>query len=205
MLTAGLLISLLLQPLAASAASRPSRRSIRDAARAVDVRNPYMLTINELSLDRTFEDRDSGVKIQYPSMWEMQQVNEYNPPLTLVVIFLSDIESKPNLRQNINLVIEDLPTVLSLPEYTDIGIEMEREFFDDYTLLQSEPMKIAGIYPAQRVRFAASLNGGDTMMFEQVWMLKGKQAHVWTFADSSDMFYKHVGNFHRMLNTVTVR
>jgi hypothetical protein len=43
------------------------------------------------------------------------------------------------------------------------------------------------------------------MTFEQIWMLRGNTAHVWTFADSTSTFSKNVRTFYRMLDTLTVR
>ena len=166
--------------------------------------NPDRVRMREISLDRTFVSDETGVKIQYPSSWQRLDLMQETPPLTLVTMFLSNEEHPTGVRQNINLVVEDLPSALSLPEYTDLGIAMEKEFFDHYAVLKSEDVLLAGAYHAHRVFFTASLNGGD-MTFEQIWLLKDKKALVWTFADSADVFGQHVTTFERMMDTMTVR
>lgn len=182
---------------------RPSRRLVREALREVDVRTPEMLTLREVSLDRTFESSEFGVKIQYPPSWERDDVLQSTPPLTLVVMFLSNEQRPTGIRQNINLVIEDLPSEMTLAEYTELGIAMERDFFENYTLLKSDDVTIAGTYRGHRVQFTAVLSGG-AMTFKQVWILRGNKAHVWTFADSVEVFDEHVKTFERMLDTLTL-
>lgn len=189
-----------------TALERPSRRSIRAAARQGITRNPAMLSILDTPLDRTFEDAGFGVKIQYPSSWERLDLLQRTFPLTLVTMFLSREQYPAGIRQNINLVVEDLPSALTLAEYTELGVRMEREYFERYALLRSEDILLAGTYRAHRVLFTASSGaGGSRMTFEQIWMLRGKQAYVWTFADSADAFDDHVMTFERMMDTVTVR
>ncbi|NOS68141.1 MAG: hypothetical protein HOO67_07340 [Candidatus Peribacteraceae bacterium] len=183
---------------------RPSRRVIRETAREATVWNPQMLSINELPLDRTYESAAFGVKFQFPSAWEHVNEPQETPPLTLVTMFLSRDERPAGFRQNVNMVIEALPSDMSLAEYTDMGIRIERDFFDHYALLQSEDITLAGFYLAHRVVFSASLDNGD-MTFEQIWLLRGRQAYVWTFADSTEAFDEHVGTFEKMMDTLTVR
>lgn len=185
-------------------AGRPSRRGIRETARTVTVWNPEMITIREVSLDRTFESALAGVRIQYPSSWERSDLLQSNPPLTLIVMFLSPKESSLDLRQNINLVLEDLPAAMTLAEYTQLGIAMEKDFFDDYEVVESKDILLAGAYRAHRVIFTARTPEGD-MTFEQLWTLRGNVAHVWTFADSASTFEQNVGTFERMMDTLTVQ
>ncbi|MSR87288.1 hypothetical protein EXS70_03905 [Candidatus Peribacteria bacterium] len=183
---------------------RPSRRVIRASVRETYPQNTDRPTISEVQLDRTFEDSSLGVKIQYPSSWSRQDLMEKTPPLTLVVMFLSPEEHPVDLHQNINLVVEDLPTDMTLAQYSELGLEMERKFFDEFLLLESQDIILAGMYRAHRVVFTASLAGGE-MTFEQIWLLRGKTAHVWTFADSADVFEEHLNTFERMMDTLTVR
>ncbi len=184
--------------------ARRSARTIRAEVHESDTfRNPFQPTVRGVALDRTFTSRQYGLKMQYPSAWERQDLMQSTPPLTLVVMFLAR-EERENVRQNVNLVAEELASTMSLAEYTELGIAMEREFFDRYALLRSEDMRIAGVYPGHRVVFTASLNGGD-MTFEQVWVLRGRTALVWTFADAADTFEENVKTFERMLDTLTLQ
>ncbi len=213
------LLASLLMPFAVSAASltpqynaathtlqRPSRRTLRNSVQEGLSRLSRLPSINEVPLDRTYVSSDYHVKIQYPSSWEREDPMQSTPPLTLVVMFLSRNDRSAAVRQNINLVVEDLPTEMTLAEYTKLGIEMEQKFFGQFVLRQSSDIVLAGgAYRAHRIIFSASLNGGDVMTFEQIWMLKGRTAHVWTFADKAEVFEDHVRTFERMMDTLTVQ
>ena len=187
-----------------SRVTRTTSRSIRSAARAVTAPNPHRITIRDIPLDRTFSGPEFGVKIQYPSSWERHDLLQRTEPLTLVTMFLSREQRPLGIRQNINLVVEDLPTEMTLASYTELGIRMEQDYFDSYELLQSEDILLAGTYRAHRVVFTGSLNGGE-MTFQQVWMVRGKQAYVWTFADSTEAFDDHVVTFEKMMDTMIMQ
>ena len=163
-----------------------------------------MRALQETVLDGTFTSADLGVKMQYPTLWERSDLVKSTPPLTLVVMFLSPRETSSDVRENVNLVTEKLPSALTLPEYTDLGIAIERGFFSQYTLRISDDIVIAGVYRSHRVIFTATLSGGK-MTFEQIWMVRGKTAYVWTFADTAEKFDEHVGTFERMLDTLVMQ
>ena len=182
---------------------RPSRRSLRAHVRESSALNLQNRSTNDVSLDRTFSDAGGSVKIQYPSSWERQDLNEHTPPLTLTVMFLSRDDRSDGVRQNVNLVVEDLESAMTLPQYTELGIKMEREYFGTIDLLTSDDILVAGTYRSHRIIFTAELSGG-TMKFEQIWMLRDKKAHVWTFADTEDLFDAHVKTFERMMDTLVV-
>lgn len=183
---------------------RPSRRSIMTAARQPVARNPAMISVRDIRLDRTFSSAEFGTKMQYPSSWERFDLFQRTFPLTLVTMFLSQEQRPSGIRQNINLIVEDLPSEMTLAEYTDLGIRMERDYFERYALLLSEDILLAGAYRAHRVLFTASLDGGN-MTFQQIWMISGRRAYVWTFADSAEAFDDHVMTFERMMDTITVQ
>lgn len=187
------------------ALTRPSRRQIRSQILELNPRNTSQRsTISEVTLDSTFANADFGIKIQYPSLWQRLDLMEYTPPLTLVSMFLADTKSIADIRQNINLVVEDLPEgTLSLAEYSELGVAMTRKYLDRFVLVSRNDIIVAGAYRAHRVIFTASASGD--MMFEQIWMLRGRTAHVWTFADSATTFEKNVKTFERMMDTITVQ
>lgn len=182
---------------------RPSRRLLRHQARIPVTRNPRLLTVSALPLDAVYENSALGLKLQYPSAWERQDLMEHSPPLTLVAMFLSRT-STDDVRQNINLVIEDLPRPMSLAEYTEIGIDTEREIFDEFVIVESAEIPFLGSERAHRVIFTAPANG-RTMAFGQLWTVRDRRAYVWTFADTAQSFEKHYPTFERMMDTLTMR
>lgn len=181
---------------------RPSRRFLRTTARmpVTDVVNKP--TIQYIPLDGAFQNAVYGVSVSYPKSWEVQSVPQSTPPLTLVAAFLSP-RAGGAVRQNVNLVIEDLPEVMTLDDYSKQGIEIEKNMLGQFTLLSSENISFFGVERAQRVTFTAT-SGGNNLKFQQIWFIRGRRAYVWTFADRSDTFGQNLPTFERMMDSFLI-
>ncbi len=208
-LLSSLLAVLLLTPVSMFAAEkrgtdlvRVSPRTAQQRARAPR-RTPERPTMMAVRLTRVFHSDGYRFSMRYPDKWEVNGSPENEPPLTMVVMFLSPETRPGDIRENVNLVAEDLPTALTLEEYTRLGITTEQQFFNDYHLLSSQNTRLAGAWPAHRVVFAASHNS-IPMMFTQIWTVRGREAFVWTFADIAETFPKNVQVFERMLESITM-
>lgn len=181
---------------------RPGRRFLRSTARAPITAVISKPTIQNVPLDAGFHSSEYGIRVSYPKSWELQSTPESTPPLTLVAAFLSPV-GLSSVRQNVNLVIEDLPTTMTLEEYTAKGLEIEKNMLNSFSLTSSENISFFGRERAQRVMFTAA-SGTQKLMFSQIWFLKGKRAYIWTFADKSDSFYKNLSTFERMMDSFLI-
>ncbi len=181
--------------------SRTLRKSIYEAAAARKAK----LVKSSATLDATYKNDTYGVQVSVPSTWDKRELNQEEESLTLVVMFLSPSVKAGLIRQNINLVVEELANKkMTLNEYTEMGIEKEKGFFDSFVLESSVRTIVAG-KAAQRVIFSADLNGQE-MKFEQIWFFTAPgKVHVWTFADSQENFAAHVTLFEHMMASMTVK
>ncbi len=186
-------------------ASRMSRRTLRATVREERVMRSERPRAALVPLSGEFSDIQSGVSIRYPLQWERQNLWEQDGALTLAVLFLSPLDASGTtlIRQNINLVMEDIPKQMTLQEYTAAGIRNEELLLPEFQLISSQRSVIAG-YPGQRVRFTARTDSG-TMGFEQIWILRNGVAHIWTFADAAETFNANLVTFDAMLDTLIVR
>lgn len=184
---------------------KQSRRVIRETARRQIWRNPAILTFGEARLDSLYENDEFRLRIRYPSSWERTDLNEREETLTLPVMFLGPEEPGKALKQNINLVIETLPSPMTLSQYTELGLRNERAFFQEFALLSSETVPVGGSHRGQRVVFTASADPSAPMKFAQVWFVLGNLAYVWTFADDARTFDRNIATFERMLDSFIVR
>lgn len=183
---------------------RQGRRSVREAARRPIWRNPSQLRFATAPLTAFYENEEFRLSIRYPSDWERSNINEREGALTLPVMFLSPTTTAA-VRQNINLVVEELDSPLSLAEYTALGIKNEEMFFTDYALVSSTNVPVGGTQRGQRIIFTASTDAGVRMKFAQVWLVRGTKAYVWTFADDAAAFDRNIGTFERMLESFILR
>ena len=190
-----------------AAATRQSRRTLRQNVREESAQREQRRKVSAfIGLSEIYENKDVGVQIRYPKGWEKEEPLTHEENLTLAVIFLSPgPQNTDAFRENINLVIEALPSLdISLNDYTMAGLQKELSLFNEYTLLDSRTIAL-GNRPAQRIFFTAATNLGQLMKFEQIWYQRGMTMHVWTFADGADVFDAHAATFERMLDTLIIR
>ncbi len=185
----------------ARVSSRTLRKSVYEAAAARKAK----LVKSSATLDATYKNDAFGVQLDVSSAWDKRDLNQVEGNLTLVVMFLSPSVKGETIRQNINLVVEDVADRnMTLNEYTEMGLEKEKSFFDSFVLESSVRTVIAG-KAAQRVVFSTDLNG-QKMKFQQVWFFTAPgKVHVWTFADSQQNYAAHVTLFEHMMASMTVR
>ncbi len=180
-----------------------SRRTLRKQMQALFDARATMRAESDIPLKSVYQSSDYNLSIRYPDQWQQKELQQKSDNLTLLVMFLSPLEGADTVRENVNVVIEDTAsTPVSLQQYSALGIQKEEAFFTSFHLFDSEDVTIAG-RPAHRVTYTATFQR-QTLKFRQVWMLRGTQAFVWTFADTPEFFDAHVGIFERMLGTLTM-
>lgn len=180
---------------------RPSRRFIRTTARNPVSTVTNKPTISYVPLEGMFHSADYGVRVSYPRGWELQSQAQSTPPLTLVAAFLSPRTT--TVRQNVNLVIEDLASPMTLEEYTRQGIDIEKNMLSGFSLISNDNISFFGKERASRIRFSAT-SGTDSLLFEQIWFIRGKRAYVWTFADKQSTFPQNISTFERMMDSFLI-
>lgn len=177
-----------------------SRRTLRGNVRQNAMAQSRKRLAAAIPLPGSYHSSVAGISIRYPANWQVQDLMQIEGNLTLVVMFLSPGELF-HVRENANLVLEDLPDGnTTLDEYSILGITKEAEMFENFTLLSNERTVLAG-QPAQQVSFRATANGLD-MTFRQLWFFRRGQAHVWTFADETSRFAGHVPTFEAMMESL---
>ena len=125
----------------------------------------------------TYTNYTAGIKIQYPSNWQLQRPD--NPFDTLR--FISPA------RGILGIQVSDIPPDVSLAQEATAGVNMLSKSFDNFTLASSTPTTIAGGNPAQRIEYTAKQDQVD-LRFIQVVTLKGGKEYIITFGAPIDRF-----------------
>jgi hypothetical protein len=181
---------------------RPTARFVRYSGRNPVTALRQKNTIVNTPLDAEYRNQALGVQVNYPSSWEIQDTPQDEHPLTLVVAFLSP--SQGGVRQNVNLVIEELEKEMTLSEYTAQGLDVEKKILGDFQLIDTQNISYLGMERATLVRFSA-VSDGRPMHFEQIWFLRGRKVYVWTYADKKESFRSGLQIFERMMDSFTVQ
>jgi len=201
-------LTLLLGPSSPSIHAAGSPRLIRAAARSSRRDAVYRAGfVYTDALRNPYRNNRFGFDIRYPDGWEVQHaLQQQGGGLAAAVFFLSPFDEKTDVaRENINLVVEDLPSsAFSLETYTTIALANVEAVFTRYTLTASQELLLQGMR-AQRVTYEGGFGDGEPVAFEQIWFLRDGRAHVWTLAATPQTFDAHSLIFRQMMETLNFR
>ncbi len=125
----------------------------------------------------TYTNSTAGIKIQYPSNWQLQHPD--NPFDTLR--FISPAGGI------LGIQVSDIPSDVSLAQEATAGVNILNRTFNGFSLASSTPTTIAGGIPAQRIEYTAK-QGQLDLMFIQVVTIKGGKEYILTFGAPKDQF-----------------
>jgi len=135
------------------------------------------MTTNSTTALLTYTNSTAGIKIQYPSNWQLQRPD--NPFDTLG--FVSPAGGI------LGIQVSDIPLNVSLAQEATAGVNMLSKSFDNFSLASSTPTTIAGGNPAQRIEYTAR-QGQLDLRFIQVVTIKDGKEYILTFGAPKDQF-----------------
>ncbi len=160
------------------------------------------------ALQQIYRNNQYGFSVRYPQAWTMQESRQLKgSSLSTIVLFLSPLETEKDAsRENINIVIENLPSAtMTLDAYTEAALENEKAVFDgQYTVLASHDIPL-GDMTAHRLAFIGRIGDGGPVWFEQIWFIRNGAAHVWTLAALEGSSDRYAQIFRGMLDTIAFR
>lgn len=135
-----------------------------------------------------YVNKEKGFSITFPKNWETKE-----GIAGAVVASLSPRESdSDNFRENVNIVIEDLPKDLTSEEYYQAGIVNLRKV-PEFKEEQKGKMSIDGKEAVWLIASHKSSNVSAKMI--QYYVIKGKRAYVITGTALADTFGKYKPQF----------
>jgi hypothetical protein len=141
----------------------------------------------------TYQNFKAGIKIKYPSDWQVRE----DP--NLVAIFTS-------ANATLNIGVEDLPTkTISLNRYTYAALSKLRSV-QDFNMTESEDTTLAG-FPAHKIIYTTMFQGSAgiyPLKTMQVWTVKDGKAYIVTFGTLLDQFSESLADAQTMLNSFEI-
>lgn len=122
-----------------------------------------------------YDDMGSGVRIKYPSSWNMlEQLGNISGNNILVDLYHTGINGTLGYSENANVVLSSSDRVEreSLNEFTNSTIRDLAETLSNFTLEESDSTIISGL-PAHKITYTIAGNQSEV-----------KQTQVWTFKDN---------------------
>ncbi len=146
---------------------------------------------------KRYRNADKGFSIKYPFLWSYEENKN-----GAAVIFSSLRDGNSDFfLENVNVVVQDLSKKpKELKKYTETAImQMEAVFGESMTVLESEPIHIAG-----RKGYKFDFLGKtpkDTLHYTSVWVLDGHTAYQITYTSLSAQYSKYRSKVKTMINS----
>jgi serine/threonine-protein kinase len=142
------------------------------------------------------------IKLNYPADWKTQ---EREDTTAFLVVFVSAAEgpSDPFL-ENLSVIIEDLPQIVTLDAYVEFNLAQMRQF--PIQLLESARSTLGGIM-AQRVLFSGPLPlpmGPFQGKYLSYSALRGKRSYTATFTAQANKYEKFLPTVERMISSIEI-
>ena len=141
----------------------------------------------------TYESPNYDFTITYPEGWYKEEQQE------AAVVFVLPTH---NASENINVVVRDVPSNMTLDRYTQIGIS-EAQQYPNSKLLESTNTTLAG-QPGHKIVFAATIDGDDLTVM-QVFTIVQNTGYIITYRAAPQTFSTYLSTVQEMVNSFNVQ
>jgi hypothetical protein len=154
-----------------------------------------------------YQNNTYGVKMQYPSGWQVTQFNNSAAtPTKLVVGFLSPIgvqRATDRIPENILVAVENLSSMnMGLAPYTALQLSLLSEGTEGFNLVESLPTTIAN-NPAHQIVYTETLDQLKTKKM-QVWTVKDGIAYLIIYAADEADYSDQLPTARKMLDSFEI-
>jgi hypothetical protein len=145
---------------------------------------------------KTFTSHEGGFTITPPKGWKSENGSQYG----VLAVFYGPIEK--NFAVNINYVVENLPTSMSLGDYTTAALRAVAGSMDNYKVISKRTVSVAGTKATEHI-YEFNLNeAGMKLKGKQLIFVRGRKAQVFTFTALTSNYSKHVSTFDQSMKTL---
>ncbi|MGB7444948.1 MAG: protein kinase [Coleofasciculaceae cyanobacterium] len=144
----------------------------------------------------TYKNNDYGIKMCYPSTWELQEDidNPFDYATTLVK-FVPKQNQPTSLDVELTISVEELLSPISFDKYTTSHIAKVLDFFPDSSIKQSDHQEKLDNHPAHRLVYTGRGIENKRMKGMQIWLIKDQKSYIISYtaeASKYDDFIKPV-------------
>ena len=139
----------------------------------------------------SYTDPASGITFQYPSPWEIRDVDpSLRPPDTISSTrLLPPGQNDTGFIDNVVISVNNVSNT-TLGEYTEGVLAQYNNFSGAITITKSEPTTLAG-NPAHSIEYTES-HPGQPLKKMQVWSIVGDRVYVVTYAADESEFAQYL-------------
>ena len=142
------------------------------------------------------------INLSYPASWK---VLERSDESGFLVMFVSAAEGMDDpFLENLNLIIENLPKIVSLDAYVEFSLAQMRQF--PVQVLESTRSTLGGLM-AQRVLFSGPLPlpmGPFQGKYLGYWAVRGAKSYCTTYTAQANKYEKFLPTIEQMLSSLEI-
>ncbi|MEM8832572.1 MAG: serine/threonine-protein kinase [Cyanobacteria bacterium P01_G01_bin.19] len=130
-----------------------------------------------------YESIDRGFRVNYPQAWSRQNRDDF---FATGVTFFSPLENNlDRFKEQVSVLVENLPSDVSLEQYTADSISEIKKLSDPNV---GEAKKVnLGEYEGRQIAYRGEVNGNPVRRM-QTWSIKNNQAYVVTYTAQPESF-----------------
>ncbi|HET6730832.1 MAG TPA: DcrB-related protein [Nitrososphaeraceae archaeon] len=137
-----------------------------------------------------YDDMGSGVRIKYPSNWNMlDKLGNISGNNILVDFYHTGINNTLGYSENANVIVTSIDAMQgkSLDEFTNSTITNLMDTLSNFTLQESASMVISGL-PAHKITYTVAGNQSEVKQ-TQVWTLKDNRIFVVSYSAEPSAYF----------------
>ena len=149
---------------------------------------------------KTYESKDYGVQISYPSDWQVQENFEGT-----IAVFASPKETSLDLfQENVNLVAQDMSAnPMTLEQYTETAIKQLEGVFTNVKIVERGNAKLANL-PAYKIAYEAT--GDFNLKIMHVWAVdNNNKVYTLTYSSELSKFNSNILKVNYMLDSFKIK
>jgi len=157
------------------------------------------IKLSDLDEMLLYENEEYGFRVTYPSDWTAQEPDTND--LRVLVGFLAPGEDIDNALDYVTVQIEDLPTGMTLDEYTKAVLTNLRTY-PSFELLAEGDMKISN-EPAHVIAYGATFDQIDYQIL-LAYTIKDARAYIITYYALEEKYVEFENEAKGMINSFTL-
>lgn len=147
-------------------------------------------------LAERYADNETGFTLDYPTGWVVEELP--GQPAVLVALFQRQ-SAGDGFAENVNVLLEELPSGVSLERYTEANVESLERAFSNFEVLEDREEPI-GAVPAHWIRYDAD-EQGRRLSFLQAWLVDGDRGFVLSYTGEGESFETYLTDAEAILRS----
>jgi hypothetical protein len=151
----------------------------------------------------TYENQERGIKIDYPSDWDVDENLPGNPD----VVFFGSRSDDPSdeFIENLAISFQDLSgKPMNQSEYTEHRLLTAIKGVTDYELLESSDNYTLSSNPAHKRVQTGKYDGFASMKWMEIWTVKNDKAYSLAYMAEEDKYSKYIDTVNEMIDSFTI-